>query len=197
MTGPVRRCRRAQAGFTLLEIVVAVTVFAVLLLTLARGTQFGLAAFDRQDRMSSTAGRLEAVDGLLRRLLTELDPGTQVDGSTVTGTPHGLAFRAPLPIGDSPAMADLRLSVDAEHRLVLFWLPYRHVIRTGPAPKPEEAVLLDKVERIDVDYWNDGAWHPRWEDRSPPQLIRIRIVFPDGDPRRWPDIVAAPMREPG
>ena len=27
-----------------------------------------------------------------------------------------------------------------------------------------------------------------------PALIRFRIVFPSGDPRRWPDVVVAPMR---
>ncbi|MBE7210283.1 MAG: prepilin-type N-terminal cleavage/methylation domain-containing protein [Gluconacetobacter diazotrophicus] len=190
-----------QAGFTLLEVVVAVTVFAILLLTLARGTQFGLAAFDRQGRMAETAGRLEAVDTLLRRLLAGLDPGTQVDGSTVTGAPHAMAFRAPLPTGrgtdDTPEMADLRLSVDDGHRLLLSWLPYQHVIRTGAPRRPDTAVLLDGVDHIDLDYWSDGGWHPRWEDRQPPSLIRIRIVFSEGDARHWPDIVVAPEREQG
>lgn len=203
MSGPARGRRRREAGFTLLEIVVALVVFGVLLLTLARGTEFGLTAFDRQDRMASESGRLQAVDALLRRLLSGLDPGTQVDGSTVTGARHALAFRAPLSIGgrrgggDQPPMADLRLSVDDAGHLVLFWLPYRHVVRTGPAPAPNREVLLERVERIDLDYWSDGGWHQRWDGRQPPALIRLRIVFPDGDPRRWPDIVVAPQREQG
>ena len=65
-----------EAGFTLLEIVVALVVLGILLVTLTRGVQFGLAAYDRQDGMVATAGRLEAVDRTLRRLITLLDPGT-------------------------------------------------------------------------------------------------------------------------
>ena len=192
-----------EAGFTLLEIVVALVVLGILLVTLTRGVQFGLAAYDRQDGMVATAGRLEAVDRTLRRLITLLDPGTPTDGDSVVGVHHALAFRAPLPPAAAahatgvPAdgLSDLRLSVDDRHRLVLAWLPHRHVLPTGPAPAPHETVLLDDVERIDIDYWGDNVWHQQWHAPRPPALIRIRIVFPDGDPRRWPDIVAAPVRE--
>ncbi len=192
-----------EAGFTLLEIVVALVVLGILLVTLSQGVRFGLAAYDRQDGMVATAGRLEAVDRTLRRLITLLDPGTSVDGDSVVGTHHGLAFRAPLPPAAAdhatgvPAdgLSDLRLSVNDRHQLVLAWLPHRHVLPTGPAPAPHETVLLDGVERIDVDYWGSGTWHQQWHETRAPALIRIRLVFPDGDHRRWPDIVAAPMRE--
>ena len=194
---------RGEAGFTLLEIVVALVVLAILLVTLTRGVQFGLAAFDRQDRMIATGGRLEAVDSTLRRLFEQLDPGTSTDGNTVTGTHHAVAFRSPLPVAaqnrpgalPSDGLADLRLSVDGSHHLLLAWVPHRHVRRSGPAPKPHLETLLDNVERIDLDYWSEGAWHPRWNELKPPLLIRLRLVFPEGDPRRWPDLVAAPVRD--
>ena len=205
MTPPRPRCRgsRGDAGFTLLEIVVALVVLGILLATLSNGVRFGLAAYDRQDGMVATAGRLEAVDRSLRRLLTLLDPGTPTDGNSVVGTHHALVFRAPLPpaaadhaVGvPADGLSDLRLSVDDRHRLVLAWLPHRHVLPTGPAPPPHETVLLENVERIDVDYWGKEAWHQQWHETRTPALIRIRIVFPDNDPRHWPDIVVAPLRD--
>lgn len=199
----VRRRSRDDAGFTLLEIIVALVVLGILLSTLTRGVQFGLAAFDRQDRMIQTGGRLEAVDRTLRRLIEQLDPGTSTDGDTVAGGQHVLVFRSPLRLAgsskpDSPptdGLLDLRLSVDAGHRLVLTWVPHRHVIPTGPAPKPHDEALMTGVDRIELSYFAEGAWHTRWRQPAPPALIRIRIVFPDGDPRHWPDIVAAPIRE--
>ncbi len=186
-----------DGGFTLLEIVVALVVLGILLVTLSRGTQFGLAAFDRQDRMIAVGGRLEAVDRTLRRLIVQLDPGTATDGATVVGARHVLVFRSRLPLGEAGTPADLRLSVDDAHHLVLAWLPHRHVKAVGAAPAPHRETLLDDVDAINLDYWGDGTWHDQWKEVAPPSLIRIRIVFPDGDPRRWPDIVAAPARDQG
>lgn len=199
----VRRRPGGDAGFTLLEIVVALVVLGILLSTLTRGVQFGLAAFDRQDRMIQTSGRLEAVDRTLRRLIEQLDPGTSTDGDTVAGGQHVLVFRSPLRLAgsDKPGspqtdgLLDLRLSVDAGHRLILTWVPHRHVIPTGPAAKPHDEVLLTGMERIDISYFAERGWHTRWQQPGPPDLIRVRLVFPKGDTRHWPDIVAAPIRE--
>lgn len=184
-----------DGGFTLLEVVVALVVLGILLATLSRGTRFGLVAFDRQDRMISTGGRLEAVDHTLRRLVVQLDPGTATDGDTVVGARHVLVFRSRLPVGETGTLADLRLSVDEAHHLVLAWLPHRHAKAVTAAPAPHREVLLDDVDALNLDYWGDGAWHAQWKEVAPPALIRIRIVFPDGDPRRWPDIVEAPARD--
>ena len=188
-----------DGGFTLLEIVVALVVLGILLVTLSRGTQFGLAAFDRQDRMINVGGRLEAVDRTLRRLIVQLDPGTATDGDTVVGARHVLVFRSRLPVGETMGeagtLADLRLSVDDDHHLVLAWLPHRHVKAANAAPAPHREILLDDVDAINLDYWGDNAWHAQWNEVAPPALIRIRIVFPDGDGRRWPDIVEAPARD--
>lgn len=205
MSGPPDA--RRDAGFTLLEIVVALAVLGILLATLTQGVRFGLAAFDRQDRMVATGSRLEAVDRTLRRLIEQLDPGTTTDGDTVVGTHHGLAFRSSLPMSVSAAVpgqpdgsptdgpADLRLSIDHEHRLILDWLPHRHAVPTGPTPPPHVETLLTGLERLDISYYGDGIWLNEWSQNKPPRLIRIRLVFPDGDPRHWPDLVAAPARD--
>jgi len=190
---------RREAGFTLLEIVVALVVLGVLLATLSRGTQFGLAVFDRQDRMIETSSRLQGTDRLLRRLIETADPGTSADGRTVTGGAAALSFRAPLPGTGTPEegerLVDLRLSVQSG-QLVLAWTPHRHALRVGPPPRPRREVLLDGVERIECGYFSEGSWRKGWAEKTPPALIRIRILFPEGDKRHWPDIVAAPMREP-
>ena len=53
------------------------------------------------------------------------------------------------------------------------------------------------VERIEASYWKSGpqpGWVRTWDGRGLPALIRVRLIFPASDPRRWPDIVVAPMR---
>ena len=68
-------------------------------------------------------------------------------------------------------------------------------VHLGYPAAAAERELLSGVDRIDISYFEDSGWHTRWQQPGPPALIRIRIVFLDGDPRHWPDIVAAPIRE--
>lgn len=192
---------RRQGGFTLLEILVALVVLGFLLAGLNQGVRFGLRAWTMQGRSVDQRSELDAVDRTLRQLVADMDPGTQVEADTVHGSATELAFTSDLPEGAAAFLpgrhADIRLSVDRAHRLVLRWLPHRHVVRFGPPPPPTDTVLLQGVERLSLSYWprNGAGWATQWENRHLPALVRIRLVFAKGDPRRWPDIVAATMRE--
>jgi general secretion pathway protein J len=189
MTRPPAR----DGGFTLLELLVALVVFGFLLAGLGQGVHFGLQAWTRQTRTIDARDGLDAVDRALRGLITRLDPDAEVGGRA-----HALAFTSDLPLmANSPTRAaDLLLLVDARHRLVLRWLPHLHAQRLGPPPPPRDEVMLEEVERVDIAYWaTSGTWVDRWTDRTAsPALIRVGLVFAPGDPRHWPDLVAAPMR---
>lgn len=190
--------RHLAAGFTLLEILVALVVLGFLMVGLTQGTRFGLRAWGMQTRMIDQRGELDAVDRTMRRLVARMDPGSPTRDSTLRGTGSRVAFRSDLPMaaaGPASRRADMLLTVDGAHRLVLRWTPHLHAARFGPAPAPEDAELLRGVDRIEVSYWAGGGavWQTTWTGRDLPALIRFRIVFPEGDPRRWPDIVAAPV----
>ena len=195
MTGP----RADDAGFTLLEIIVALVVLGVLLVTLSQGVRFGFAAWGHQDSALRTGEALATTDSVLRRLIEQLDPGTPRDAAKLTGRPQAMAFTSALPIGPegAPASADVSLMVDHDDRLVLSWLPHLHVLRLRPAPPPHVEVLLRHVAGLRLSYWSDSGahWQTQWSDNALPDLVRIHIVFPEHDRRRWPDIVAAPVRE--
>ncbi len=188
-----------DAGFTLLEIVVALVVLGVLLVTLSQGVRFGFAAWGRQDQALRGAETLQAADRVLRRLIEDCYPGTERDGAKLVGRPHAMAFTSDLPIGQDGAAsrADISLTVDRDRRLVLSWLPHLHAERLQPAPPPQLSVLLEHVAGLQLSYWSDAArgWSREWDAATLPDLVRIRVQFGDGDPRRWPDIVEAPSRE--
>jgi general secretion pathway protein J len=41
---------------------------------------------------------------------------------------------------------------------------------------------------------HEAKWVNEWLGRvKPPLLVRVRVVFPPGDVRRWPDLLIAPM----
>ncbi len=191
--------RAADAGFTLLEIIVALVVLGVLLVTLSQGVHFGFTAWGRQDSALRVSEALQATDRTLRRLVVQLDPGTPRDAGKLVGRPHAMAFTAPLPIGRNGGMeqADISLMVDHDGQLILSWLPHLHVARLSSSPAPDVVVLLRHVATLQLSYWSNGnaKWSRSWSEYALPDLVRIRIDFPEGDGRHWPDIVAAPVRE--
>ena len=194
----------SSAGFTLLEILVALVVFGFVMVGLTQGVQFGLHARAVQSRTVDARSALETTDRVLRNLIEQMDPGTTDQPATVAGSEHSLRFATTLPNGETGLNVrpiDAALLVDGAHRLVLRWTPRLHAVRFGPPPRPTDSTLLDSVDHVDFAYWESsrsggGRWVETWSDSSLPALVRIRIVFGKGDRRHWPEMIVAPMRQP-
>lgn len=194
-----RRRTAADAGFTLLEVLVAVFVLGVVLVLLTQGVRFGLQATQLQAAVRDRHGDLEVIDHALRRMVALADPGFFPEPSTLRGTAQTLSFTTELPIsGDGPMQrADVTLSAQAG-RLLLRWTPHRHVERFGAVPAWQQTVMLDGIERIELAYHApdpNSAWTAAWNADKLPALVRIRIVFPDASGRHWPPLLVAPVRE--
>ena len=197
---PAARRTGRQAGFTLIEVLVALAVLGFLVLGLAQGVRFGLVAWDSQARMLGRIGDLDVADRALRRIVAQLVPADDVRPPGLRGTAAGFEGVTELPmLAALPTRrAVVALGVDRAQRLVLRWTPYLPARRLGPPPAPEESELLRGVERIQVAYWSaaaGGGWLPVWTRADLPDLVRVRLVFARGDRRRWPDIIAAPVLE--
>jgi general secretion pathway protein J len=183
-------------GFTLLELLVALAVFGLLLAGLAQGTQYGLRAWQSQMRIAGRSEDLDAVERALRQMIAMMDPGDSLAPPLFDGSRDGMEFVTVLP--DAAAGLPVRrieagLVVDSSHRLVLRWRPWLHAVRLRPGPPPLETELLRGVQGLELAFWRPGAgWLGAWRNQDLPALIRIRVLFPPGDPRHWPDIVAAP-----
>lgn len=191
-----RRPGQHESGFTLLEILVALAVLGFLVVGLTQGTRYGLRAWDRQARLVAERGDLDAVDRVLRRLVEQMDPGSPVSAPLLRGTGRTLEFTTDLGPAAGPLgarEADVRLSAE-DGRLVLRWRPHLHAVRLGPTPPPTVTEILRGVERLEIAYRRDGAWRDAWDGARLPEAVRLRLVFPPADARRWPGIVAVPMR---
>ncbi|MBV9539486.1 MAG: type II secretion system protein, partial [Acidisphaera sp.] len=177
-----RRDRDGEAGFTLLEILVALVVFGFLMAGLSQGVRFGLTAWQSQTRTIERTGDLDTVERVLRQLVERLAPGRLIDPPNIEGTASTLGFTSDLPTAAAALTlrhADMVLAVDPAHRLVLRWTPHLHAVRSTP-PVPQSIELLAGVDHVALSYWpRDGeGWRDTWKGRTPPALIRIRIVFP-------------------
>jgi general secretion pathway protein J len=184
-----------SAGFTLLEMLVALTVLGFLLVGLAQGMHFGVLAWSAETRLSARNADLEIVDTTLRNVIEGAAPGDDLDPAPFIGSSDRLGCITALP---NVAGASLHrriqaiLMVDTHHRLVLRWRAFIHATPLQPLPAPTDTVLLNNVARLDIAYWRPGGgWLDAWHVSDLPALVRVHVEFVGGDPRHWPDIVAA------
>jgi general secretion pathway protein J len=183
--------RAAQAGFTLLEMLVALVVFGLLMAGIAQAMHYGMVAWTAETRQSAETETMAAVDGALRRLIEQARPGG------FSGQPDQMGFTAPLPAG-SPLpgqLVDLALVVTPDGRLVMRWAPHPAGMKLRPAPPPQTEILLTGVTALHAQYLApqpDGstAWTATWTQSGLPLLVRIGVTF--SGTTVWPDLVAAP-----
>jgi general secretion pathway protein J len=186
--------RRAAAGFTLLEMLVALAVFGFLLVGLNQTMHFGLTAWRQDARISGRNTELEAVDRSLRLVVENLFAGDDLANPPIAGTADSLIGLSRLRTPDSgmrPIRVEAGLALSG-NRLVLRWRPYHHWAAFRPPEPPRETDLLDGVGRLQIAYWGaTGTWVSHWDEPALPLLIRFRVTM-RGE-RRWPDIVIAPL----
>jgi general secretion pathway protein J len=188
---------RHPHGFTLLELLVALTVFGFLMVGLAQGLHFGLLSWVTEVRLSSRNEDLDPVDTTVRHLIEGADPGNDADTAPFVGSKDRFLCITALPSAAGATgvrRIQAELLVDASHRLVLRWRPYVHARALRPSAAFTESELLHGISEIQLAFWQPGAgWVNVWRAPSLPTLVRVRLRFPQADPRHWPDIVAAPM----
>jgi general secretion pathway protein J len=187
---------RGSRGFTLLELLVVLTIVGFILVGLAQGLHFGLLAWATEVRLSGRNDDFNPLDSIVRQLIEGADPGTEIDPAPFLGSRNQLHCQTALP--DAGTAGGVRrieatLLVNASHQLVLRWQPYVHARRLKPRPAVSETELLRGVSDVELAFWSAGSgWVAAWRSPNLPTLVRLRVRFPAGDIRRWPDIVAAP-----
>ena len=101
MTPTLPRPRAGQSGFTLLELVIAITLMGLLLVVLYSGLRLGLNSSESGGQRAEASDRLRSVHEFLRRQLTQsmtvYQPNEQKEQVVVfAGQPNNVEFVAPM-----------------------------------------------------------------------------------------------------
>jgi general secretion pathway protein J len=192
----MRTSRQGSAGFTLVELLVSLTLMAILSVLLAGAVRTGARAAAGGERRMDDAGQVVIAQSVALRLLSALLPVAEpgAEGLAFDGRPDGVEF-----IGLPPALSApggfYRLALLAERqgadlRLVL---RSRAIAESAAA---NQTVLLDRLAHIEFAYFgirSDGEaaqWHDDWRaNANLPTRIRIRFRTIDG--QDLPDLVVA------
>ena len=201
----------AAQGFTLVELLVGLTLMALLSVILFGGLRFGIRAWEAGGVHIEQASRVEMVQNLLRRQVSQARlPPQAADAGPVApfvGAAESLVFIAPLPvhrgIGGSHLFRLTHRENGGRSDLALAWHLYRPELPlTGELTEPnQEAILMEDIVGIELAYYGAAGpeqpmqWWNTWDGASGlPQLVRLRVEFPPGDQRRWPDLIIRVLR---
>lgn len=201
---------KRASGFTLIEMVVAMTILGTMLMLLYSGLSFALRSWDASDVNGQRTMDRRIGENFLRREVSELFPMRWKDPVTLKlafeGDSRHIRFVSARPAG--VAMGGLSLvSVDVEddsrdrrqrHLVMRRAMPDDEQKDFGPLDKAEATILIPDVESVEFSYFgaeNDFAepkWFDDWRYTSRiPQMIRLRVKTAEGV--QLPDMVMKTM----
>ncbi|MCB1760871.1 MAG: prepilin-type N-terminal cleavage/methylation domain-containing protein [Gammaproteobacteria bacterium] len=195
--------QRADGGFTLVEVLISIALFALAMTLLMSGFRFTQRVWDAGERMSQRAAGLEVTHRLLSNMLDRFIPLPVGDpaGFAFIGNERQLRFPARLPpYPATGGVHTLEFRVEQERdetRLTLKMSPFDAERFFDEAEGEAETVLRLADADISFSYGSgDGEeteWRTGWpEEQPPPQLIRLEIATPQ---QHWPAIIVAPGSE--
>jgi general secretion pathway protein J len=206
---------RRNKGFTLLEVLVAVVIMAVIMTTAFGALRLGGRSWEAGIARASGNEAFRAVADLLRRQIAQIIPMTW-PGDTETrialeGTSEQLRFVAPAPQQYRHAgLFEYSLTVQRQGldtNLVLSYIPFIPDGEEFQTPASHQQVqLVEGLQRVSFDYFGNPAntgvrarsnkepprWHRRWDADAQefPDLIRVRMEVNEGQ-QPWPDLYLA------
>ena len=203
--------RLRQQGFTLLELLIALTLLGLILVLLFGGLRLGVRSWDASQKQVDSLNSVRSLENFLRRELSVAYPYRWKAGPTrrlaFLGERDKLSFVAQLPSrvgGGGLYVISIALEQQGKQkRIVWRYLPVNAQMQDFSAlAETTQMVLaaseLDQVEDIGLSYFgqeNERAvprWLDRWDNGAIlPTLIRVQVRLANG--AEWPDFVVAPM----
>jgi general secretion pathway protein J len=170
--------RPPAAGFTLLEVLVALALTAIVTLLMLDGMRNATLGLDRLASHADAFDRRHGADALLRRELGAAIAIALAPGSAAgfAGTPQSLHF---ITSAGGSGAGLYRIDLAYRDRALLLT---RRAADPEALPHRDRSVLARRLRSFNLAYYGalpqgaDPAWHDRWGGvRYLPRLVRITI----------------------
>lgn len=197
---------RSQNGFTLLEILIAMTLMSMVLVMVYAGLNFAMRSWDAGEERAERINKVRVVQEFIRRQLRQAAAVYREDGRRgrvlyFDGQVERIGWVAPmLEYLDLGGLYYVQLDVIDDRdkgKLRVRWFPYRpdnedDVIEGDEA---RETVLLEGVSGMRLSYYgaeeadDEPDWRDTWENsQERPDLVRLDLVLSEAE---WPSLVVA------
>ncbi|MSO92491.1 MAG: prepilin-type N-terminal cleavage/methylation domain-containing protein [Rhodospirillales bacterium] len=197
--------RQREAGLTLVELLVALAILALIATLISNAMAIGAAGTETVDRRAEWADELRLGQSTIRRHLAEARPVRWPDGRrsviAFDGNADSVSFISVVPAW--PGAAGLYL---VRFQLVGGELVMTRRITAGESPEfafdrhSERRVLATGVSTLRFAYFGTddprqpAGWSDRWHQRSRlPSLVSLNIAYADPAKGRWPTLTVAPV----
>lgn len=194
-----------DAGFTIAELLVALSLLAVVLAFASGGIRFGTQAWEAT-RAVDLGAELGAARSALRACLQAAAPVRSYDGqgrarTEFQGAEARLSLVCPLvPEGGGLQRLDLYLKQTSTRLdLVAATRPYARRANPDDGDAPAEVHrLVEDLEGLSIRYFGDALdghgvrWQEAWTQPGRlPQLVAVALHFGSNDRRSWPELVVS------
>lgn len=187
---------RAQGGFTLIELIVAVALLAMMMTLLYSGLVFAFRSWDAGEANGRRDADRRIGENFLRRELTELFPMRWKDPMTLKfafdGQSQSLRFVSSRPPevtlgGLSLVGLSVEAGQDRTRNLVMRRaMPDDDAKDFGPLEHAPGTVLLEDVDSVTFSYFgaendlSEPRWVDNWTVTAIPTLVRMSVRNADG-----------------
>jgi general secretion pathway protein J len=188
-----------DGGFTLLELLVAMTLLGLLSVVLYGALTFGVRTWERSETLTAATNGVRQVQSLLATELSRAYPeliASDPDHQRIAfdGRPHELTYLARDPFHPG-ALDRIDVGLSQAHGTLL----RRASLELSAGDRGATTALLRGVSTFDVSYFGPARkdsppeWQAAWQNRMTlPVLIRIHATFSQKGMPPWPDLIVAP-----
>ncbi len=198
--------QRAGGGFTLVELLLALTLTGLIMVALYSGLRVGTCASDAAETRAAMTEDQRAVAGFISRQVTRTYPLVWLDQAeqqlVFRGGSRSLIFTADSPIRGEPGGLYIgAIELVSGGRLIFtYWRAEPDLAEPLVAPEhARRTVMLNHVQDARFSYYGKSrrvtAWHDTWNDDE--QLpARVRLIIKTARHGAWPVLVIPIHAEP-